>query len=319
MFAAVCFGGSRELPSCFGAFVGGVVGRVLAAAPRASFSVGCAVWRGCAGVAVAGGAWRCCSCLGLLRWGCVWRGLLALLGLLGGPVRGCGWRVPGLARGRSALGPAGGAAGGAFACGARPWRRPGVGRVLVSVLARLAWLARCGPGGGARGHPGRRLLLRVGVFSARSAVRRWCVGAGARWPVRRRLRLAAGGRCACPRGPRSAVRRVAGCRGVPSLRRSVRPARVRRCSRAVRLARSASAGELRCGLCRRSPHWGRCGFRRAAPFFAVSVSAALTATSASVRPSIASHDDIVTQCRVNRINWPRGQITVKKSNKERHQ
>ena len=42
MFAAVCFGGSRELPSCFGAFVGGVVGRVLAAAPRASFSVGCA-------------------------------------------------------------------------------------------------------------------------------------------------------------------------------------------------------------------------------------------------------------------------------------
>ena len=42
MFASVCFGGSRELPSCFGAFVGGVVGRVLAAAPRASFAVGCA-------------------------------------------------------------------------------------------------------------------------------------------------------------------------------------------------------------------------------------------------------------------------------------
>jgi hypothetical protein len=42
VFASVCFGGSRELPSCFGAFVGGVVGRVLAAAPRASFAVGCA-------------------------------------------------------------------------------------------------------------------------------------------------------------------------------------------------------------------------------------------------------------------------------------
>ena len=42
MFSSVLFGGSRELPSCFGAFVGGVVGRVLAAAPRASFSVGCA-------------------------------------------------------------------------------------------------------------------------------------------------------------------------------------------------------------------------------------------------------------------------------------
>ena len=42
VFSSVCFGGSRELPSCFGAFVGGVVGRVLAAAPRASFSVGCA-------------------------------------------------------------------------------------------------------------------------------------------------------------------------------------------------------------------------------------------------------------------------------------
>lgn len=41
MFASVLFGGSRELPASFGQFVGAVVGRVLFAAPRAAFSVGC--------------------------------------------------------------------------------------------------------------------------------------------------------------------------------------------------------------------------------------------------------------------------------------
>ena len=296
VFASVCFGGSRELPSSFGAFVGGVVGRVLAAAPRASFSVGCAVWRGCAGVAVAGGAWRCFSCLGLLRWGCVGRGLLALLGFLGGPVRGCGWRVPGLARGRSALGPAGGAAGGSFARGARPWRRPGVGRVLVPVLARVAVRSL---------RPGRRRLRASRSSSSVAGGSLLCslrcapVVRGSRCSAARLSAASSGSRrvLSCPRGPRSAVRRVAGCRGVPSLRRSVRPARVRRCSPAVRSGRSASAGELLC--CPSGRAWR--SFRRAAPFFAVSA-----ATSASVRPSIASTSVAPTTSPRNAASTARG-------------
>ena len=204
-------------------------------------------WRGCAGVAVAGAAWRCPAGLGLLRWGCVWRGLLALLGFLRGPVRGCGWRVPGLARRRSAVGPAGGAAGGAFARGARARRRPGVGRVLVSVLARVAWLARCGPGGCVCRHPGRRLLLRVGFFSARPAAGGRFVGAGARWSVCRRLRLGAGRcrvalvglgrRCGAWRAVAARVRgglRCAWCSPGGVLVRCARAARLRRVSIAGR-------------------------------------------------------------------------------------
>ncbi len=47
----------------------------------------------------------------------------------------------------------------------------------------------------------------------------------------------------CPRGPRSAARRAAGCRGGRSRRLAVRLVLARRCSRAVRSARWASAVE----------------------------------------------------------------------------
>ena len=137
MFSSVLFGGSRELPSCFGAFVGGVVGRVLAAAPRAWFAVGCAAGGDALALqslAVRGAA---AAGLGLLRWGCVWRGLLALLGPVGGPVRGCGSPRP-RSGSRAVLSRLRlGSGSRRVKRGARPWRRPGVGRVLVSVLARV--------------------------------------------------------------------------------------------------------------------------------------------------------------------------------------
>ena len=244
MFASVCFGGSRELPSCFGAFVGGVVGRVLAAAPRASFSVGCAAGgdalalqslavRGaaarvsvfCAGDASGAGFWRF-SAFSVVQ--SVVAAGASPVWLAGGPLS-APLRERLAARSRAALVPGGVPV--SVAC----W-------FLFSPVSRGSLAAA--RAAASRGHPGRRLLLRVGFFSARSAVRRRFVGR--RCSVARSSAASFGCRrvLCCPRGPRSAVRRAAGCRGVRSRRRSVRPARVRRCSRAVRLARSASAGEL---------------------------------------------------------------------------
>ena len=243
---SVCFGGSRELPSWFGSFVGGVVGRVLAAAPRASFAVGCAsggdalalqslalhgaaarVSVFCAGDASGAGFWRFSAfsvAQSVVAAGAspVW--------LAGGPSRprcGSGWR---LVRARRSSPVASRCRSRAGFC-SRPCR-----------VARWLRLGRR-----RRGHPGRRLLLRVGFFSARSVVRRRLVGAGARWPVRRRLRLVAGWRCAAlvGLGRRCGARRaVAACR---TRRCSVRPARLPAVFSCGALGRSASAGELLCG------------------------------------------------------------------------
>ena len=217
MFAAVCFGGSRELPSCFGSFVGGVVGRVLAAAPRASFSVGCAAGgdalalqslavRGaaprvsvfCAGDASGAGFWRF-SAFSVVQ--SVVAAGASPVWLAGGPLSApLGERLA--ARSRAALVPGGVPV--SVAC----W-------FLFSPVSRGSLAAA--RAAASRGHPGCRLLLRLGFFSARSVVCRRLVGPGARRPVCRRVRLARRPVLCCPRGPRSAVRRAAVCRGVPSL------------------------------------------------------------------------------------------------------
>ena len=71
-------------------------------------------------------------------------------------------------------------------------------------------------------------------------------GRGSRCSVARSSAASCGSRPAlcCPRGPRSAARRAAVCRGVRSRRLAVRPVLARPCSRAVRSARWASAGEV---------------------------------------------------------------------------
>ena len=176
MFASVCFGGSRELPSCFGSFVGGVVGRVLAAAPRASFSVGCAsggdalalqslAVRGaaprvsvfCAGDSSGAGFWRF-SAFSVVQ--SVVAAGASPVWLAGGPLSApLGERLA--ARSRAALVPGGVPV--SVAC----W-------FLFSPVSRGS--LGCGPGGGGCWRPGRRLLLRVGFFSARSAAARRLLG-----------------------------------------------------------------------------------------------------------------------------------------------
>ena len=243
MFSAVCFGGSRELPSCFGAFVGGVVGRVLAAAPRASFSVGCAAGgdalalqslavRGaaprvsvfCAGDASGAGFWRF-SAFSVVQ--SVVAAGASPVWLAGGPLSApLGERLAARSRRRSSL------------AASRCRSRAG----FCSRPSRVARSLR----------PGRRRLAGIPVvvfccgWDSSLLAPLWRVVRGCRCSAARLSAGSFGSRPAlcCPRGPRSAVRRVAGCRGGPSRRRSVRPARVRRRSRAVRLGRWASAGEV---------------------------------------------------------------------------
>ena len=262
VFSSVCFGGSRELPSSFGSFVGGVVGRVLAAAPRASFSVGCAAGgdalalqslavRGaasrvsvfCAGDASGAGFWRF-SAFSVVQ--SVVAAGASPVWLAGGPLSApLGERLAARSRGRSSLAASRCRSRAGFC--SRPCR---VARSLRPGRLRL---------------PASRSSSSVAGGILLCSLRCWRVVRGRRCSVARSSAGSFGSRPAlcCPRGPRSAVRRVAGCRGVRSRRLAVRLVLARRCSRAVRSARSASAAELPAVL-------GPRGVGRAAPFFAVS-------------------------------------------------
>ena len=211
VFSAVCFGGSRELPSCFGSFVGGVVGRVLGC-PACLFAVGCAAGGDALALqslAVRGAASRVSVfCAGDAS------------GRASGASRLSPWCSPlwRLARPRS----------GSRAVRSRPRCGSGWRRVRAWRSCRAA--SRCRSRAGFCSRPCRvARSLRPGRRRSRASrssssvaggillcsLRCWRAVRGSRCSVARSSAASSGSRLAlcCPRGPRSAVRRAAGCRG----------------------------------------------------------------------------------------------------------